>query len=237
MKPIPGLLYTSPHTFTRKQRFLLAIIPPLAAGCLKLLAGSCRKEIRDEAYWRDVDASRGHALWAFWHESVGLAAHCYRNSGFHTLTSYSYDGELAARMVRCFGLFAIRGSSSRGGSEALANLAEATQHTRVVGISLDGPRGPRRVAKPGVAILAARTRMPIIPVAFAAAPVWRLHSWDQFAIPKPFARLTVAFGAPIPPPEDASEPSVEATRQQVEITLNQLHTQIEAELAQPQKNK
>ena len=92
---------------------------------------------------------------------------------------------------------------------------------------MDGPVGPRRVAKPGIAILAARTGLPIIPHAFTARPVWRLNSWDKFPIPKPLAKIRSAYGLPIPPPPDDSPEAVEATRLQVETELNRLHEEIE----------
>jgi hypothetical protein len=171
--------------------------------------------------------TEGRAIVAIWHESMGLAACHYRNTGFHTLTSYSFDGEFGARVVKRFGLSAVRGSSSKGGSDAVANLAEALNHVQAVGFTLDGPRGPRRVAKPGVAILSARTRTPIIPHAFAVYPAWRLRSWDQFPIPKPFGRIISAYGPPIPPPRDRSPDAVEEVRLAAERALNGLHEEIE----------
>ena len=128
------------------------------------------------------------------------------------------------------GILSVRGSSSRGGSEALRDLAIALDHVPVVGLTVDGPRGPRRVAKPGVAILAARTGAPIIPHAFAVRPAWRLRSWDRFSIAKPFAHVVSVYGPAIPPPANASPAAIEETRLEVETSLNQLHQQIEAAL-------
>ena len=96
-----------------------------------------------------------------------------------------------------------------------------------VGLTLDGPRGPRRVAKAGIAILAARTQTPLVPVAAALDRAWRLRSWDRFMIPKPFARVIYAFAEPIAPPAEDTPEAVEAVRLQVELALNALHDEIE----------
>jgi lysophospholipid acyltransferase (LPLAT)-like uncharacterized protein len=189
--------------------------------------------VRHAEAWQELLATRGRAIIAGWHEALGLAAWHFRNTGFHTLTSYSFDGELITRVVECFGLNALRGSSSRGGSEALVQLERALELVEAVGLTLDGPRGPRRVAKPGIAILSARSGVPIIPVAFGVNRGWRLKSWDRFLIPKPFARIACTYGKPIPSPENSSPPAIEATRVRVEEELNRLHDELEHDTAAP----
>ena len=181
-------------------------------------------------HWTAIQQTRGRAIVAFWHETLGLAAWHHRDSGGHTLTSYSYDGEMAARVVRRYGMMAIRGSSSRGGSDALRSFEAAFPHLSRIGFTLDGPRGPRRVAKPGIAILAARLKSPVLPQAFAVAPSCRLNSWQRFPKPTPIARDKAAYGPAIPPPEDESPEAVEAMRGRVEEALNRLHADIEGEL-------
>ena len=154
----------------------------------------------------------------------------FRGTGCHTLISYSFDGELAARVVTLLGLRALRGSSKRGGRIALNQLELALQRGITIGITLDGPRGPRRVSKPGVAVVASRTNVPIIPVALAAERSWRLRSWDRLVIPKPFSRMHCVFGEPIAPPKDNSKDEVERVRLLVEQELNALHAALEKEL-------
>ncbi|HEO69922.1 MAG TPA: DUF374 domain-containing protein [Candidatus Hydrogenedentes bacterium] len=222
MLRLPGLVYTSPYSFTRRERLQLLFLPPLIAFVLKALCRTCRWEVRNAP-------GPTARLYAFWHEAMGLAAWQYRNSGGHTLTSYSFDGELAARVVQRLGMEALRGSSSRGGAQALDDMAEALRHV-IVGFTLDGPRGPRRQAKPGIALLAARATMPVIPMALVAQHCWRLNSWDRFPIPKPFSRVVCAYGSPIPPPATTTPEAGEAMRHRVEEELNALHAAIEAEL-------
>ncbi|MCL4217465.1 MAG: DUF374 domain-containing protein [Candidatus Hydrogenedentes bacterium] len=189
-------------------------------------------EQRNVVYWNEANASGQCVLLAFWHEVLGVAAFTYRDTGFHTLTSYSFDGELAARIVNHFGLHALRGSSSRGGLRALVELQKAIKHVPAIGLTLDGPKGPPREAKPGVGILAARTKAPIIPVAFAATPCWRMRSWDRLIVPKPFGRIICAYGPPIfPDPDDDSPAAIELLRSQTESTLCTLHEELDREFS------
>jgi len=228
LNKIPNVPYTSPYTFTPKQRLSLFFLPRIVAFGLKAVERTCPYEVRNVSYWDEMmKATGGRALIAIWHETLGLAAWHYRNTGGHTLTSYSFDGEFAARVVRLFGMMAVRGSSSRGGAEALHGFVEAAKRVKILGFTLDGPRGPRRVAKPGIAVLAARIGLPIIPHAFTVNPAWHLNSWDRFTIPKPFARMVSAYGRPIDPPVDDTPEAVERTRLHVENDLNALQAQIE----------
>ena len=110
------------------------------------------------------------------------------------LASRSRDGELMARFVRRFGLETVRGSSSRGGAAAVRALAAALRAGDDVVLAPDGPRGPRERVQPGLAALAALTGAPVVPLAFAARPARRLHTWDAFLIPAPFARCALVFG-------------------------------------------
>src|SRR5438552_8391208 len=110
------------------------------------------------------------------------------------LASRSRDGELIARFARRFGLETVRGSSSRGGAAALRGLAAALRAGDDVVVAPDGPRGPRQRVQPGLAALAALTGAPVVPLAFAARPARRLHTWDAFLIPAPFARCALVFG-------------------------------------------
>jgi len=209
---------------------MLRVGPAVVAGVLRALFSTCRWEFREAVRHEAVrSGTDGPVILAFWHESMALSAYCYRNLGFYTLTSYSPDGEFAARVVRCFGNYALRGSSTRGGSEALKDMAVAARH-RCLGITLDGPVGPRRKAKPGAAILSARSGTPIVPVAVVPVRAKRLRSWDRFPVPLPFSRIIYTLGERIPPPGGDSPAEIEPVRLRVEQAVNALHERIEAEV-------
>jgi lysophospholipid acyltransferase (LPLAT)-like uncharacterized protein len=164
-----------------------------------------------------------------WHGRLLLLPALYGRRGIHALTSRSRDGEIVARWIRRFGLVPVRGSSSRGGGEALRALTRVLRDGRDVVVVPDGPRGPREVLKPGVIVLARLSGAPIVPVAVGASREWRLRSWDEFRIPQPFARCVVRFGEPIRVPRTADRAAAEAARKEVEAALRGLTWQVDAE--------
>ena len=211
-----------------KKRFVLRTAPRLTWFLLRGLCSSCRISVIDKSHFDEVQQQHGTVVVGIWHETLASALNIYRNTGYCTMTSQSFDGELAARICSVFGIDAVRGSSTRGGAEALRQIVLTSQNVYAVGFTLDGPKGPRRVAKPGIALLSARTGVPIVPNAIAAVPCWRIKkSWDQMAFPKPFSRIICAYAPPIPAPGDTRPETIEATRLEVETRLNELHDRIE----------
>ena len=226
----PSLDHSSVPAFSFKQRLILAAAVPLASGLLKSLRATCRISVRGEEHLSESFAASGRVLMGIWHETLVAAPWLHAHVGYHTLTSRSFDGELAARLMARFGITAVRGSSSLGALKALADLTLAAESVRLVGLTLDGPRGPRRVAKSGLAYIAAHTGLPIIPQAIAAKPSWRTRSWDRLMIPKPFSKVYWAYGPPIPPPSSTDAKSIQETTLRLQSELNELHTGIEEEL-------
>jgi hypothetical protein len=145
------------------------------------------------------------------------------------LASRSNDGDVVSNFMGRFGLEAVRGSSSRGGAEALRLLARSLGEGRDAVVVPDGPRGPRETVKPGLVALARVSGAPIVPVALGASRSWRLRSWDEFSIPKPFARCVVRFGDPIRVPVGADRGAQEATRKDIESALRALSWQVDEE--------
>lgn len=180
--------------FTRKQRLLLAIIPSLAALLIRALGATLR--------YHDVTAPGtpigieipGPTIFVFWHRTLLIAAHRFRNHNIAILISASFDGELIARTVALLGFHPVRGSSSRGGAPGLRAMAQAYAEGHICAFTADGPRGPNMIAKPGPVQLAELTSAPWIG-AFHGHPsrAWQLRSWDRFLIPKPFSTVTFAW--------------------------------------------
>jgi lysophospholipid acyltransferase (LPLAT)-like uncharacterized protein len=227
---VDGVDYSNPNRFTLRQRIILAIVPVVFAWVYRLLAATWRYEVRNRERLDELTRREGVALFGVWHECIAPFLHLHKGRGVHSAASQSFDGELAARVLRRFQIGIVRGSSSRGGGFALENLLKAAPHVPAIGLTIDGPRGPRRVAKPGIAILAARLRKPLLVSAVSAAPVWRLRSWDRMMIPKPYARLVCDFSEEIPPPPTDSPEDVEAVRLHLEAELNRMHDALDAEL-------
>lgn len=133
-----------------------------------------------------------------WHGELLPLLWTERVRGLTVLISEHGDGEIVARVALSLGYRTVRGSTSRGGGRALLGMSRALeQDGRSLAITPDGPRGPARTFAPGALIVAQRTGAPVVTMAAGASRAWRLKSWDSFLIPKPFARVTVAYGDPI----------------------------------------
>lgn len=209
--------------FTRKQRLLLAIIPPAVVALLRVLCGTLRfLEVNAESA-RPADHFPGEpGVYVFWHRALLLAAYRYRNLGIRILISPSFDGELIARVVQRLGFLPVRGSSSRGGAAGLLALTRARQAGHKVAITADGPRGPVYVAKPGAAAVAQRSGSTASCFYLHAERAWTLQSWDRFIIPKPFSRVHIRWQAPIAFPASLSDQqATEALQDELDMTVQQ----------------
>jgi lysophospholipid acyltransferase (LPLAT)-like uncharacterized protein len=145
----------------------------------------------------EVRAGRAAVVIAVWHEELLPLLWHGRGMGLAVVVSGSRDGEYAARVAEGFGFRPLRGSSSRQGARVLLEAVRELQAGTSVTFTPDGPRGPRRVFKPGAALAAQQAGVPLVPVRATPARAWRLRSWDQFAIPKPGSRVRIAYGDPI----------------------------------------
>ncbi|PWU25671.1 MAG: hypothetical protein C5B48_00125 [Candidatus Rokuibacteriota bacterium] len=207
-------------------RFHLA--PALAAVGLRLLTVTLRIT-REEGAVAPLWRAGTPAIYVAWHARILLLPHLYGRRGAGVLASPSRDGDVVTRFVTRFGLEAVRGSSSRGGAEAFRRLARMLRRGRDVVVVPDGPRGPRETVKGGVVALARLSGAPIVPMALGASAEWRLRSWDEFRIPKPFARCVVRFGEPIRVKVAAGRATQEAARKDVEAALHTLSACVDAE--------
>jgi lysophospholipid acyltransferase (LPLAT)-like uncharacterized protein len=182
--------------YTRKQRVVLAVVPWLAAGLIRLLGMTLRYRdiaVPGIAIDRDVD---GPCIYAFWHRTLLVCAYRFRHRDIAILISPSFDGELIARTVEYLGFYPVRGSSSRGGATGLRNMAQAYRDGHRCAITADGPRGPAMVAKAGPVQVAELTDATWIGAYYALPDrAWEVKSWDRFLIPKPFSTVTFTWPA------------------------------------------
>ena len=156
----------------------------------------------------------------FWHEHILAGTLTHPGQGFAPLISASKDGDLAAGVVLLLGYTPVRGSSTRGGQEALIALSQIVKNGFSLALSVDGPLGPRRVCKPGIVKIANSEGIAIIPLGIAVDRAWRLKSWDRFEIPKPFARITIHYPSPIFVPSEIKSGEVERYTARVTEALN-----------------
>jgi lysophospholipid acyltransferase (LPLAT)-like uncharacterized protein len=158
----------------------------------------------------------------FWHGRIFTATYCFRNRGIVVLTSQNRDGEYIARVIQRFGYGTARGSSTRGSHGATAEALQALESGRDVGIAIDGPRGPRYVAKRGAAFIARKTGRPVVPFNISVDKKWVMKSWDGFQIPKPFSRAIVLVGRPIYVDAESTREEMQAVEGQIQKSLDSL---------------
>jgi len=168
----------------------------LGRGVLQVISRTWRVRVVNGEYVSELRQTGRPFIFALWHGQLLPLLWHHRGEGVLILISEHRDGELVARAAQSLGYGLIRGSSTHGAERALISLVRELQGGHEVAITPDGPRGPARTFAPGALIAAQRSDTFILPVAASADRAWRLRSWDRFMIPKPFARLTVAYGAP-----------------------------------------
>ena len=173
---------------------LAVLVGPLL---LRLLYSTWRVREINDAGWRALRARRQPFIFALWHGQLLPLVVQHRSEGVRVLISEHRDGELIAQIAARLGLDSIRGSTTRGAARALLAMCEALTSGNEVAVTPDGPRGPARSFASGTIVAAHRAKAPIVAIGVAASAAWRLHSWDAFMIPKPFARVTIAYSDPL----------------------------------------
>ena len=172
-------------------------------------------------HYDDIVASGRQPIFAFWHGRILAATLFWRDRGIVVMTSANFDGEWIARIIGRFGYGTARGSSSRGGVRALVRLRRDLSEGRPVAFTLDGPRGPARVAQPGALWLAGATGHPVLPFHIETNRFWTMGSWDRTQVPKPFGTAAIAIGEPVCV-TGTEEAVIEAERVRLEHTLHHI---------------
>jgi len=208
------------------KQFLAESSPPLIAGFIRTLALTLRYRLEDPQgiLARDPGEAR---IWAFWHNRILMMPYLYERfcpgRRMLMLVSRSRDGEFITRIMNRFGIDGARGSSSRGATDALRELLRELDRpqARDIGITPDGPRGPRAKVQDGVLGLAANSRRPIYPVTTRVSRLWELPSWDRFQIPQPGSVCRVIIGPAVAPPKSLDPSELDRVRGELERALGE----------------
>lgn len=203
------------------------------AALTRFLYVSSRKRFHNKALLDEHFASGQRFIMVAWHNRnivgpMGYVAHAPKGRVFRPLASASRDGTLAAMTMQYLGVDCIRGSSSRGGTQALREMLRAAKAGADLGITPDGPRGPIYEVQPGVVAAARLTGLPIIAMSYHAHAHKRLKSWDRMIVPRPFTTLAYGWDGPFTVPKGASDDAMEAVRLQVQQALLQLNDNVAA---------
>jgi lysophospholipid acyltransferase (LPLAT)-like uncharacterized protein len=163
------------------------------AVLVKLLARTWRISASHDAEIERLRAAGRPIVFALWHGELLPLLYHHRSEGVTVLISEHGDGEIIARIAESLGYRTVRGSTSRGAARALLELAREVETGHDLAITPDGPRGPAKSVAPGVAVVANRSAAPVIAAGVFVQSAWRLKSWDRFLIPRPFARVSIAY--------------------------------------------
>lgn len=194
-----------------RSRFLTRLLARLAVWSLRLLFWTCRKDLREECPGTNPLSDTGgeRYLYAVWHDQLIVTLFCGRPVNMAGLVSRHQDGSYLSDAMQIVGVKPVRGSTSRGGAQALRQLID-TARDRHVAITPDGPRGPRHALKNGIVYLASRSGRRIIPIAHECRRAWRIQgSWTDMLIPKPFTRVYGIGGRPFEVPPDLDRAGIE----------------------------
>ncbi len=230
--PTPDAVELRPRRFAAWQRVKIGVTSFLAYLAIALIGPTLRFSMSSE----DEEGLREPVhpgIFAFWHRCVLPATWRFRTERLAVLTSRSFDGEIIARTIQRLGYDAVRGSSSRGGAGGLLALRRRVRSGQSVAFTIDGPRGPRYVAKPGAVRLAGATGVRIVPFYVALKSKWVLRSWDAFMIPKPFSRALIRVGRRVEVPPDADDATLARSLAELQAALERTRDWAEDHVKNP----
>jgi len=225
--PVASSESAAPGRFTRWQRFLLWLI----TWTVYLLIRAIGPTIRFAVSWEDGAPGSLEArpfVYSFWHTCMIPAMYLWRDLKIRVMSSDSFDGEYTGRIMMKFGFVKIRGSSSKFAVRAVLGMRRELENGWVVAFTLDGPRGPRYVVKPGPVLLARATGVPMVVFHIALTDAWVLNTWDRLMIPKPFSRALMRVSSCIAVPTDADDAQRERSMQELQASLDRVREFAEA---------
>ncbi|HEY0385915.1 MAG TPA: lysophospholipid acyltransferase family protein [Pyrinomonadaceae bacterium] len=210
-----------------KKRLMIRAADLVFYLLIGLIGRTARFEVEGWEHHEQLTRKGELPIYNFWHDRIFLTTYWWRNRRIVVMTSQSFDGEYIARFIQRFGYGAARGSSTRGGVGAVVEMARLMRAGCTTAFTIDGPKGPPRIAKMGSVLLAKKTGQPVLPVTMALERYWTVPSWDRFQIPKPFTRAKVFVAPPLYVPADADETELQAKRDELQHVLEELDRRTE----------
>jgi lysophospholipid acyltransferase (LPLAT)-like uncharacterized protein len=211
----------SSYSFT--ERMMIRAIGLALYFVIKLLGSTIKFEVEGWENWEAASAEGRLPVYTSWHSGVFLSTYFWRDRDIVVMSSRSFDAEYTGRLIKRFGFGTVRGSSTRGPTGASIEMIRLMRAGCPAGFMIDGPKGPRHVAKMGAALMAKKTGQPILPFVIVPAKSWQLRkSWDQTQIPRPFTRARVIIAPPIYVEADAATDALNAKRDELQRALEAL---------------
>jgi lysophospholipid acyltransferase (LPLAT)-like uncharacterized protein len=210
--------------YSFKDRWLIRAADLAFFILIKLIGRTVKFEIEGWENWETASRDGKIPIYTFWHNCVFLSTYFWQRRRIVVMTSRSFDGEYIARFIQRFGYGAARGSSTRGATGAIVEMIRLMRAGCPTAFTIDGPKGPRYVAKMGAVLLAKKTGNLILPFTITANRFWEAKkSWDRSQVPKPFARAHVLIAPPIYVPADSDEALLNSKRDELQNSLDELN--------------
>lgn len=208
--------------YSFKQRLIIRFAGLAFYILINLIAKTVRFEIEGWENFEQIEQDGKIPIYTFWHDRIFLGTYFFRHRGILVMSSESFDSEYTARFIQRFGYGIIKGSSTRGGIRALTEMIKKMREGFPSGFTIDGPKGPRYVAKAGACLLAKKTENPLMPFVIEPKSFWRIGSWDKLQIPKPFTKAKLFISKPIYVSPQANDEELENKRLELQNTLDEL---------------
>lgn len=218
-----ALAFSDLSSYSFTDRLMIRAIGLALYAVLKLLGSTVKFEVAGSENLAAASAGGKLPIYTTWHNSVFLSTYFWRGRGIVVMSSRSFDAEYTGRLIKRFGYGTVRGSSTRGHTGATVEMIRLMRAGCPAGFTIDGPKGPRHVAKMGAVLIAKKAGQPILPFVIVPASSWEIRkSWDQTQIPKPFTRARVIIAPPIYVAADVTDDALNAKRDELQRALEAL---------------
>jgi lysophospholipid acyltransferase (LPLAT)-like uncharacterized protein len=205
------------------RRVQVPIIAAAVYSVIRTLGPTLRYEVLGWQRAERVYAMKKQCIWAFWHRVIIPVVWWYRNHGVVVMNTTAFDGQWTRKVIEWLGYGTAQGSSSRGGLRGLAVMARRLEEGLDCAFTIDGPRGPRYVAKPGPVMLARKTGCPVMVFHIGVERGKTFEkTWDHFLLPRPFSRTVMLFAPPIYVLPDADRETLEAKHAEMQKELERV---------------
>ncbi|MGD0211189.1 MAG: lysophospholipid acyltransferase family protein [Desulfomonilia bacterium] len=200
------------------------IIPSIGLIIIRLISMTYRIIVINPEIEKSIFARGEVPVYISWHQRFfpGITFFAQRHH-ISIMISKSKDGDYISKIVHILGWTPVRGSSTKGGKEALDELKRRAQEGCTIGHIIDGPKGPFGVVKPGLLVIAQHSGMPILPAIVSSEKRWVFNSWDKFMVPKPFSRVIIMFDKETYIPSDIDSDEFERLRLSIQERLYELY--------------
>jgi lysophospholipid acyltransferase (LPLAT)-like uncharacterized protein len=205
------------------RRIQIPVIAAVVFSVIRVLGPTLRYEVLGWQHAENVYARGKRIIWAFWHRVIIPIVWWHRNQGTVVMNTTAFDGQWTRKVIEWLGFGTAQGSSSRGGLRGLAVMARRLEEGVDCAFTIDGPRGPRYIAKPGPVMLARKTGCPVMVFHIGVEHGKTFEkTWDHFLLPRPFTRTVILFAPPIYVPADADPEMLEAKHAEMQRELERV---------------